>query len=397
MKSYLKTLSKLISAEVAAKVILGAISIVCVAFMEPNEFAKYAFAVSIFILLSSLIGSVFNIIYIVNVDIDKYHSSLLLFQLLIVVFFLCIFLNFRYLFSGLLLHTIILVAAQCIFLFNQTARQKKLQFRSYYLAEYIRAGFFAAFVTVIYFRYEFSASNLLIAQIGATALAIMPSIKMRTISNNLDNFFAFKELVSIVVISKMHILALYFITIAILLNVDMLIIKTFGESEDVANYGAAFRYYSILQVALIAAQKLLLPTVAQSEKISEVKTVFSQHKKISLYLIVLALPLYLFAVYVIPLIDGGKYPDSVQIFLILAVSAYLSFSFSPYSNVLIKFKRYLFMFVLALIALLIHIPLSYYLFSYQGSFGVALSNLLVYGVVNYAIYIRSKNLIRHTT
>lgn len=394
MKNYISTLARLISAEVGAKIIIGAISILCIAFMDQSEFAKYVFGMSVFLLLSSLISSVFNIVYIVGVTSDESYSGLLIAQL-VFTFFASVFLAFFYTsFSGLFWHTCFLILVQCIFLFQQTTLQKKLKFRGYYIAEYIRCMCFGLCVVACYLYYGLTASNVFICQIMATCLAIISRKDWFSIFISKGCLGGLSTLATTLLEARLQILAIYFTLVAILLNVDILVIKTFGTEGDVANYGAAFRYYSILQVGLIVVQKLLLPKIAQTNKSTELKEIFNDHRTVSLYLLALTPLIYAFGVCIIPIVDSGRYPESVNIFLVLAVSSYLSFSFSPYSNVLIKQREYDVMVVIIAIGLLAHLTLSYLLFNKLGSVGVAVSNLTIYGAVNYAIYFRSKRWIQ---
>ena len=116
----------------------------------------------------------------------------------------------------------------------------------------------------------------------------------------------------------------YFCLVTLLLNIDMIILRSISSTETVAEYGAAFRYYAVLQVALISIHKLLLPVISKATDNLQLTNIFEQHKKLSYQLIFLAPLIYLGATYIMPLIDEGKYPASINIFLVLALSSYLS-------------------------------------------------------------------------
>lgn len=71
---------------------------------------------------------------------------------------------------------------------------------------------------------------------------------------------------------------------------------------------------------------------------SELEDVFRKHRK----MILLFFPPVLLAIWlsqwIIPWVDARKYPDAVAVFLILAISAMIAFAFSPYVNLVMRFK-----------------------------------------------------------
>jgi O-antigen/teichoic acid export membrane protein len=345
--NYKEVFIKVFSAEVAAKIFLGVISIYTIRVMPTSDFASYTFAISIHLFLVSVVSSVINIIYITmdENESQELRTSFLTLQAIVLIIAAFILLPVKNLFNGLYGSVFVLTFVHFLFLYSQSYFQKLMQFDKYYAMEFFRVGFFfAAFVTYTYYKgYTINAQHMLALQTAATLLPL--SVVLFKIFNfrEVCNISKLKSLLIYIYYSKKILLLFYFIVVSILLNVDFMLIKLFGTEYELAEYGAAFRYYAILQVALISIQKILLPFVSTESDYSKIRNVFRQHKIISIRLLLLSPIIILMAIYLMPIINNGKYEGAIYIFLILALSSYISFSFSPYSNVLIKSNNYAFM------------------------------------------------------
>jgi O-antigen/teichoic acid export membrane protein len=100
----------------------------------------------------------------------------------------------------------------------------------------------------------------------------------------------------------------------------------------------------------------------------------------------------LMAGWVLPWIDLGRYPDAVPTFRILAVSAVLSFAFSPHVNLLMKHERFRFLFILIVFALVVHVLLCLLLITRFGAPGAAAATLVGSACVTVPIYFESRRL-----
>jgi O-antigen/teichoic acid export membrane protein len=139
-------------------------------------------------------------------------------------------------------------------------------------------------------------------------------------------------------------LSLYYLAAAGFAYVDILVASALLHKEQVATLGVSLRYLSIVLAAAPSLAAVLRVRTAQADMIDSPD---AQRVMILRWMRAAALPLGLstalivaLAPWVLPIIDGGRYPGSIlvfQIFLTTAASAYLS---APAASVLMAQRRY---------------------------------------------------------
>ncbi len=138
-------------------------------------------------------------------------------------------------------------------------------------------------------------------------------------------------------------LTAYLLAAAGFAYIDVIVASIFLDAHGIATLGATLRYLSVALAAIPAIGAVLRVRVSQTDVVD---SGVNQRALILGWLRTTALPgAAVLAVsialvpYVVPLIDGGRYPGSIvalQIFLVSAVAAYLS---EPGSNVLMAQDR----------------------------------------------------------
>jgi O-antigen/teichoic acid export membrane protein len=93
-----------------------------------------------------------------------------------------------------------------------------------------------------------------------------------------------------------------------------------------------------------------------------------------------------------PWVDQGRYPDSVTAFRVLALSAVVSFAFSPHVNMLLKLERFRFLVTLVTLALCANVVLLLLLVPRYGAVGAAVAVLIAAACVTMPIYFESRRL-----
>lgn len=373
--------------DVISKIPIFAITLLLINYLDTLNYAKYTFAIATFIFLSSVISSIINIIFIVDPNSNK--ADYLWLQIIVCCVLVIILSLFHSLYDGLFGYVCILLGFHILFMFNQSISQKKLLFNRYYYFEVTRTSLYLLFVSVLVFCNSYadvvlSAESVFIAQILATA---GPVFWFLNYTGSLSpRFTSLKILAYRIVNSETKFLPFYFLILNILLTVDVFMLRLLSGSEDIAEFGAALRYYGILQMILIAMHKVLLPTISSMDEMQKILSLLKENQKLIIRFFC-ALPVLLVSAYfIIPFLDGGKYPESKTIFIILALSAYLSLLFSPYANLMIKLKGYKLMSIITVKVLVFHIFLSYILVIFMAGHGAALANVLSYAFLNFMIY-----------
>jgi len=125
---------------------------------------------------------------------------------------------------------------------------------------------------------------------------------------------------------------------------DLFLVAALLGDVAVAAYGAALRYVSIVMGPVPAMVSVLRVRTAQSDMIDSDEAQIAMMKRWAKQTAPPALAILgiaaIAAIWAIPLIDGGRYPDSVPIFQILLVTAFAQFITLPNSSLLIAQERY---------------------------------------------------------
>jgi O-antigen/teichoic acid export membrane protein len=139
-------------------------------------------------------------------------------------------------------------------------------------------------------------------------------------------------------------LSLYYLASAGFAYVDLLVASALLDQQQVATLGTAVRYLAIVLAATPSLAAILRVRTAQTDLIESrdaQRLMILRWMRSGSTVIVLTLALTaLLAPWGIPLLSGGRYPGSVtvfQIFLVTAMSAYLS---APAVSVLMAQRRY---------------------------------------------------------
>jgi O-antigen/teichoic acid export membrane protein len=125
---------------------------------------------------------------------------------------------------------------------------------------------------------------------------------------------------------------------------DLFLVAALLDDTAVAAYGAALRYLSVVMGPVPALVSVLRVRTAQSDMIDSSEAQIAMMKRWAKQT---ALPTTLIlgfaaiaAIWAIPLIDGGRYPDSVPIFQVLMLAALVQFITLPNPSLLITQQRY---------------------------------------------------------
>ena len=125
---------------------------------------------------------------------------------------------------------------------------------------------------------------------------------------------------------------------------DLFLVAALLNDVAVAAYGAALRYVSIVMGPVPAMVSVLRVRTAQSDMVDSDEAQIAMMKRWAKQTAPPALAILglaaIAAIWAIPLIDGGRYPDSVPIFQVLLVTAFAQFVTLPNSSLLIAQERY---------------------------------------------------------
>jgi O-antigen/teichoic acid export membrane protein len=390
-----RSMVRVFSFDVVSKLMLGGMAVALIRVMPAPEYARYTVALAVINFAAQTLSSSFNRIYIVGYERLKLHgssSSFLGFQLLAVGVAAVAGLPFRGVAGGLYAAVVAVTAATCLSEFAKTVYQQELRFARFTQVELARSlltvGGVAAAVWVA--RGGVRAGGVLAVQAAAMASVFSLTMLRRVKGREVLHPGAAWRFAAQVARGRYGWLFAYFVLLGLLSQLDVFLLSTLAPEGEVAAYGAAFRFYSLLSLALASVHAVLLPTLQKVSGPAEQDEVLArQWKMLAVFAPVVLCGAWLSG-WIIPWLDGGRYPDAVPAFRILALSAILSFAFSPHSHVLLRLQDFRFLCLLVVVALPLHAALLRTLVPPDGAVGAAVSTLAAFAVVNGSIFARSR-------
>ncbi len=397
----MKAVFQVLSFDVASKIILGVLGILLIRYMPRNEYADYTFALSLVAFVTQSLASTFNRIYILSTpqpEMQHAEWSSIGLQLFLVAGLVLVGLPLLASLGSLYWVVAILVAASCVSEFAKTYYQRDLRFLKFSLIELYRSLLFFCCVLALMYVWESGITAVAVLAVQAASLLAVSwwALGERLVEWKATSYSEISRFARGVVKGEYAYLFAYFFVLGIFTQTDVFMLKIVGNDAMIATYGSAFRYYSILSLALGSVHAVLLPMIRKSSSHQELRILFAKHKQIVMAFIVVVAFAGWVAEWAIPWIDTGKYPEAVATFRILCVSAVISFAFSPHVNLVMRFERFKFLLCLILVALALNVAFNLLLIPSYGAVGAAIATMVSAATVTISIFIESRKVIRNS-
>jgi O-antigen/teichoic acid export membrane protein len=175
----------------------------------------------------------------------------------------------------------------------------------------------------------------------------------------------------------------YYLALAALGQIDVLILSRFASTEQFAVYGVARQYYMMGLLLLGAIHAVLLPKLSRVD----MQDPALQRAFVGRWLRCtwwVAAPIVLFDAVAKPLfvwMNGPQYERSFGIFLIFSIGIWLSLMLSPLVNIVISRGDFRFLFLVGALALAFSYAGNYLLVPMFGGVGGAIVTVLTHNVV----------------
>jgi len=386
------------SSNFAAKILAACGLLLLVRFMPAGQWADYTFAFAIVGIAAPMLSTLINMVFIVGGRERNRHDVTRFFA---VQFWICLALialsPLALPWEGdLLIAAACLNLMQCLSEFAKTVYQQQQRFARLSLIEFSRAGLFVAGIAgLIGIRGgNVTASEVLYVQAATMLPLVLP---LALVSIDWRGMFRVSDCIGLagdLTARRFRHLTGYFVVLTILSQSTILLIKGLGTESQLANFGAAFRFYGLLMLALNAVLVVQLPAIKQAADPAAVRSVLDQHARLVPFFTLLIAVGAIAAPWLMPLVDGGKYPLAPYLFQILSVSVALSFTLSPYANVAMRAGDYRFLMNVQLITAPLSILGCGALLAYGGLYPMAWGLAATYFGSNLAVYLRAKRLLR---
>lgn len=228
--------------------------------------------------------------------------------------------------------------------------------------------------------------NIAIAQIVVIAVFSLLFIVMIMKNDLLKEKLVLKFTRFVFFLKASFWLILYFLCLALFGQLDIFMISRLMTSDDLANYGVAFKYYGFLMVmfpAIKTVLKVRTSKVDMVESIENQKIFFTKWIKLTtLFFLPIIGLVIIFSSFFMNLLNGLKYSEAIFPFKILAVSAMCSYVFSPNTDIFRAMKKYFLLFCFGFIALIANFYGNLWLIPKHGISGAAIATLISYLLVN---------------
>jgi len=393
----MKRFAQVLSADAVSKALVGIAAVALIRYMPTGEYAALTFALTVATMGGQVLAAGFNRIYILGFESLRLEERMAPFVAAQVWLLLALVLAAAPLVRVLDVSYPLVVAVAVGLLLSEFAKtfyQRRLAFGRYSAIEFARALAQAAGIAALIaiFGSGLRAEPVLAVQGAALLAPFALTLGLRLNWTRMLDVAAARELLRDVLKSPYPRLLVYFALVAVFSQVDILMLKALADEQQLASYGSAFRYYSLLMLALGAAHTVLLPAIQQSGSGAALDRLYRQHfRLLALFTPTVLLVAWLSA-WVLPWIDQGRYPEAVPVFRILCASAVISFACSPHVNLLMKLQHFAFLLYLVLGALAAAFVLHLVLIPRAGALGAAWATLAGSAFVTVPIFFLARRL-----
>ncbi|MCG9059543.1 polysaccharide biosynthesis C-terminal domain-containing protein [Laribacter hongkongensis] len=390
----MRAFAQVFSFDLLSKVLLGGLGIVLIRYMPAGEYATYTLLLSLVAVVTQGISATFNRIYILAGEKGAGDAwpALGLQGMLIVLLAalglpLIASLGVGY---GVALA---LVVANCASEFAKTCYQRELAFARFSLIEISRSALFVAIALLLIWTYGDGVTAYSIVSVQAASLLFVAWFALRGRLAGSSASLAGSVQYALRLADRKYLgLFAYFAVVGLFTQADIFMLKIVGDESMLSTYGSAFRYYSILSLALSAVHAVLLPMIQRSGGSADLLAILARHRRLLLLFAgSTALAAWLSG-WFIPWIDAGKYPQATATFRVLCISAIISFAFSPHANLLLRYEAFKFLALAVVAALITHVALCFVLIPSHGAVGAAISTAISAALANAAFYLRAHQL-----
>jgi O-antigen/teichoic acid export membrane protein len=390
---------RVFSFDLVSKLMLGTLGLLLIRWMPEQEYARYTIALAAATFATQTLSSTFNRVYILGYERLGLHAApaaFLGFQLLVLGVAAVGSFPLRGFAAGLYPLVVALAIATCLSEFAKTRFQQEQRFNRFTQVELARSALSLAAVLALawWARGDVRAAPVLLVQAAALVLVFAAAAPARgEWRHALHPGHAGRIMLRVLNGGYTYVFA-YFVLLGLLTQMDIFVLSERSSQLQLASFGAAFRYYSLLSLALAAVHTVLLPLMQQVRTPAEEDRIMArQWRLLALFAPVIAVGAWASG-WIIPWIDGGRYPDAVPAFRLLAVSAVLSFAFSPHANVVLRFEDFRYLFTVMIIAVVGQFVLLTAMVPARGAVGAATATLITFALANGATFLRARVLRR---
>jgi O-antigen/teichoic acid export membrane protein len=290
----------------------------------------------------------------------------------------------------------ILAISLCAREFLRTYYQRIMKFNRF--SQILLAVSFLYLLSVLLliavYRSNIQVWQIILVKVGIILTVVVPLFHRKNLHKGLGDIREAFRIMKESIYGSYRYLFGYIFILSLFSQLSVFSLRTFSDSYSLATFGSAFSYYSFLLIGLTTVKSVYLPAIQNTNSKKEISNIFRQHYLLLIVTTISIIIGILVSNWIIPFIDGGKYPNAILVFQVLCISALVSFAFSPFVIIVMKHHRFFHMLIITIIGFVINLGLNIVFIPKHGALGAALTHLLCFGIVNFVFYLYSKHLVR---
>lgn len=394
MQGYMKqNIIAVLTSQFISKGVYGIAILLIMKYMSYDEYANYTFMMGLVAIISGMISSSINNIYIIGGRRFSEQINEILYLQIAGCILLSVTISFWFMLDySVALMVSMLSLAVCLSEFTKTRYQQKLKFSNYNMIEMGRMILFFIFLLVYLIANNYFITSNIVIILNTIALLMIAIIDGREIfsfsASSLENAL---EFIKKIVLSRYKYLFMYIVVLSIMGQTNIFFIKILGNAYDLAIYGVSNQFFSIYSMIISSVSSVFLPVIVNSKEdcVGDLWHFnFSMVGKLFTCCIILDVFLAAFVHFYF----AGKYDEAISLICIYSILAAISVVLVPYVSVVLKNFEFFFMMLVSLGAMLINILFGVTLFLWIGVVGMAISTLISYTFINLCGYFRAKSI-----
>jgi len=226
---------------------------------------------------------------------------------------------------------------------------------------------------------ELTVAGIIFYHISREARAYRSILELKKVSGAIKEF-----------ISSTKWLIAYFSIVTAFQKFDVFMLSHFSTEVELANYGVAFRYYSLAMIVLVSLNAVMLPKFSKPDMkdLDRQREFTSKWLKVTVWLFIPFFIFYMFGKPLFLLISGAQYDKAFYMFIVLLFGFWLNMMFSPMVHVVMARKAYKFLFFLGLTAFLWSLAGNYGFVPRWGGIGAACVTVIAYNLIHVTAFFR---------
>ncbi|WP_214810517.1 polysaccharide biosynthesis C-terminal domain-containing protein [Exiguobacterium sp. s127] len=398
-----------------SRIFMLAVTIILIRGMTELDYADYVKFSSVSNLILGMVGGSISLVYIKfatesrsrNIDNSKtiyLTSTLLIVFVSILVFpFINILVSIYDSNYNIVIFSVFFGLLLSLLNLNQAFYQSKENYR--------KAGYFNNYKNIVFLVFLLcllliggSLEVKYIIAISFLSVLLAFYISFKNINSEISIFskglnFNFKEIDNLTIIKESFWILIYMFILNIFNQLDIIMISSLSNAKDLAQYGVAFKYYSLLLTLLPSIKAVLRVKTSKKDFLDQKnirRTATIEWLKKSSYIVIPIFVVIIFTSdYFMHLINGEKYDESIMTFKILAIGVAFSYIFATSVNMMISARKYYSLISLSVIALCFNYSFNLLLIPLYGIEGAAITTIISHMIINigstFLIIKRGKN------